>query len=57
MDINFRFDILSQEDLEILKGGNATVLCAEEQCSASGDGAKYVCCIKIGSGKKLESNL
>lgn len=57
MDINFRLDILSQEDLEILKGGNATVLCAEEQCSASGDGAKYVCCIKIGSGKKLESNL
>lgn len=56
MDIKFQFDFLSQEDLAILKGGNATVLQEEEQGSESGDGAQYVCCIEIGFKKKLVPN-
>ena len=51
MDIEFQFEILSQEDLAILKGGNAAVLQEKEQDSESGDGAKLVYCIEIGFNK------
>jgi len=56
MDIKFQLELLSQEDLAILKGGNATVLHEKEQNSESGDGAKYVCCIEIDFNRKLVSN-
>lgn len=55
MDIKFQFDFLSQEDLTILKGGNATVLQEKEQGSESGDGAQYVCCIEIGFKKSVSN--
>lgn len=48
MDIKFNFEILSQDELSSLKGGNAAVLFEREQMSESGDGAKYACCIEIG---------
>lgn len=51
MKQNFQFEILSQADLHLLKGGYACVLSEKEQSSESGDGAKYACCIEIGKGK------
>lgn len=56
MDIKFQFELLSQEDLAALKGGNAMVLFEREQNSESGDGAKYICCIETGLNKKIVSN-
>lgn len=54
MDTKFHSELLSQEDLAILKGGNATVLLEKEQSSESGDGAKYVCCIKLPSKSETD---
>ncbi len=38
---------LSAEEMSELKGGVAEVFNATEETSRSGDGAEYVCCIKI----------
>lgn len=38
---------LSAEELSALKGGVAEVSTATQETSRSGDGAEYVCCIKI----------
>lgn len=39
--------ILTSEDMALLKGGVAETTKISEDPSASGDGAEYVCCIKI----------
>lgn len=39
--------ILSAEEMSVLRGGVAEVSNAMEEPSSSGDGAEYVCCIKI----------
>lgn len=39
--------ILSAEEMAVLKGGVAEVSDVKEETSSSGDGAEYVCCIKI----------
>lgn len=39
--------ILSSEEMESLKGGVAEVSDVKEEASSSGDGAEYVCCIKV----------
>lgn len=38
---------LSDEDMSMLKGGVAEVTRTQEEASNSGDGAEYICCIKI----------
>lgn len=38
---------LSAEELSALKGGVAEATSTETETSRSGDGAEYVCCIKI----------
>lgn len=47
MDINIHFEQLSPEELRALKGGKAAVVSTEQEPSNAGDGAEYVCCIKI----------
>lgn len=39
--------IISDEDMSVLRGGVAEVSNAIEEPSQSGDGARYVCCVKI----------
>ncbi len=39
--------ILSDKDMSVLKGGMAEAIRTQEEASGSGDGAEYVCCIKI----------
>jgi len=38
---------LNEFELDALKGGTANILNSETEDSKEGDGAKYVCCIKI----------
>lgn len=48
MYLSFSTEIkLTEEELNSLRGGMANVIQKEEQKSESGDGAEYVCCIKI----------
>lgn len=37
----------SEETMDELRGGSAVVMARDVQQSAAGDGAEYVCCIKI----------
>lgn len=39
---------ISSKELDILRGGIAKCLSEESLPSVEGDGAKYVCCIKVG---------
>lgn len=48
--------ILSAEEMSALKGGVAEVSSATEEASDSGDGAEYVCCIKINLPSKTKTN-
>lgn len=40
-------DIISDDLLEDLRGGTAEVISADREQSKEGDGANWVCCIKI----------
>lgn len=42
----------NEEELNALKGGVANVVSSAVEASKEGDGAKYVCCIKIGTLKQ-----
>lgn len=42
----------NENELDALKGGVANVVASEAEASKEGDGAKYVCCIKIGNPKQ-----
>lgn len=42
----------NENELNALKGGTADVVSSKVEASKEGDGAKYVCCIKIGSPKQ-----
>ena len=39
--------ILSDDDISALKGGVVDIYNSTEDVSQSGDGAEYICCIKI----------
>ena len=51
LNIN-ELDIISDDLLEDLRGGTAEVVSADHELSKEGDGANWICCIKIGKPKE-----
>lgn len=48
IDMSQFFEIeITEEELNALRGGQANIEKKEELESESGDGAEYVCCVKI----------
>lgn len=47
IDKNIPIEFLSDETMDELRGGTAVVTSKDEPQPEAGDGAQYICCIKV----------